>query len=128
MLTQVWAKRLPRGALAIFFLNSDNRTAHNVSIPVAIAQGTAGDAIAPGTSFTVRDLYTHMELPIQLRDGVVAVQALPPHHSRLLLLTPVGPQDVTAAGAPAVKTDGAVRPTGAAPETPGPKTAFAERR
>ena len=91
ILTQVWAKRQPGGAVAVFMVNSDNTTHRNISVPVQKAFGDVGDGVtsAKGATYRVRDVWQGADVGTIAGDAVLTARAVIPHGSRLLVLTPI---------------------------------------
>ena len=78
LLSQVWAKKQPGGAVAVLIINADNSTARNVGVTMA-SLGLAGK-----TSVTARDVWAKKDLPDVDGPTFTAI-AIPPQDSRFLL-------------------------------------------
>jgi len=93
LLKQVWAKKQPHGAVAVFFLNADNATVHDVEVDLrTLGVGGAGESAgADGLGqMAVRDVWGKVDLPPVTKGAATyTVHAVPPQDSRFLLFSPV---------------------------------------
>jgi hypothetical protein len=86
LISQVWAKRVADGAVAVLLLNADTNRTQSLSVDVA-SLGLQG-----GAAYTVRDVWQKADIggasSLVVAPGNFTAHSIPAQDSRLLLFAP----------------------------------------